>query len=169
MSEANETPTAEPQSASPAKKSRKLLLFVVLATVLLGAGLAGWGLLPRPVVSSTTTEGEAQGMPKGTVHLESFIVNLADEGESCFLRVSMDLGVDRELQERKGEVKDRNEAPTARIRDTILLVLSSYRSDELLTTEGRAKLKADLVQALNRDVPDLKVRTVYFTEFLVQR
>ena len=57
----------------------------------------------------------------------------------------------------------------ATIRDSILTVLAQCTSDQLLTPEGKAKLKADLLNALNRDVPELRAREVYFTEFLVQR
>ncbi len=57
----------------------------------------------------------------------------------------------------------------ATIRDSILTVLAQCKSDELLTPGGKLKLKADLVNALNRDVPALQTREIYFTEFLVQR
>jgi flagellar basal body-associated protein FliL len=55
------------------------------------------------------------------------------------------------------------------IRDSILTVLSQCKSDELLQPEGKLKLKRDLINALNHDVPVLQAREVYFTEFLVQR
>ena len=57
----------------------------------------------------------------------------------------------------------------ATIRDSILTVLAQCKSGDLLTPEGKTKLKADLLAALNRDVPALQAREVYFTEFLVQR
>ena len=57
----------------------------------------------------------------------------------------------------------------ATIRDSILTVLAQCKSDELLQPEGKLKLKRDLINALNRDVPALQAREVYFTEFLVQR
>jgi flagellar basal body-associated protein FliL len=39
----------------------------------------------------------------------------------------------------------------------------------LLTPEGKADLKKNLVDSLGRKVPELGVKDVYFTEFLVQR
>ena len=39
----------------------------------------------------------------------------------------------------------------------------------LMTPEGKAQLKRDLVQALQQKVPEIDARDVYFTEFLVQR
>ena len=57
----------------------------------------------------------------------------------------------------------------AEVRDTILSVLSEARVDDLLTAKGKAKLKQDLLQALQQRVPELAVEDVYFTEFLIQR
>jgi flagellar FliL protein len=104
--------------------------------------------------------------------LESFTVNLADPEEGRFLRATLALGVDGELPTiAKGEGKtvETGAVSMATIRDSILTVLAQCTSDQLLTPDGKAKLKADLINSLNRDVPDLRVREVYFTEFLVQR
>ena len=59
--------------------------------------------------------------------------------------------------------------PTARIRDCILAVLSTWHSDALLAPEGKQKLKDELVHALQDRVPELGVKEIYFTDFLVQR
>ena len=55
------------------------------------------------------------------------------------------------------------------IRDSIISVLAQSKSAELLTPEGKAKLKKEITDSLNRDVPALEAREVYFLEFLVQR
>ncbi len=78
------------------------------------------------------------------------------------MRVGIDLGLGREIG------KDES-APVAEVRDTILSVLSEARVDDLLTAKGKAKLKEDLLQALQQRVPQLVVEDVYFTEFLIQR
>jgi flagellar protein FliL len=99
-------------------------------------------------------------------------VNLADAEEGRFLRATLALGVDGQLPTiPKGENKpvETSAVPMATIRDSILTILAQCTSDQLLTPEGKAKLKADLMNSLNRDVPELRVREVYFTEFLVQR
>jgi flagellar FliL protein len=99
-------------------------------------------------------------------------VNLADAEEGRFLRATMALGVDGQLPAiSKGENKpvETGQVSMATIRDSILTVLAQCTSDQLLSPAGKAKLKADLIASLNRDVPELRVREVYFTEFLVQR
>lgn len=100
---------------------------------------------------------------KGTLHLETFVLNLADPGQRSYLRVGIDLGLGRELG--RGE----NASPVGAVRDTVVGVLAQSRVDELLTATGKAKLKADLLQALQERVPGLQVEEVYFTEFLIQR
>jgi len=59
--------------------------------------------------------------------------------------------------------------PTAVVRDTILNVLMATKLQDVTTVEGKRKLKEQILVALQQRVPDLAVREVYFTDFLVQR
>jgi flagellar basal body-associated protein FliL len=95
--------------------------------------------------------------------LETFVLNLADPDQRSYLRVGIDLGLGRETG--KGE----NIPPVGQVRDAILSVLAQSRVDDLLTAKGKAKLKEDLLHALQERVPGLEVEEVYFTEFLIQR
>jgi flagellar basal body-associated protein FliL len=101
------------------------------------------------------------------LHLEPFVVNLADPEGDRFLRVGIDLGLEQELGEdsRAGQ----SEMPIARIRDTILMILTSCKADGLMAPAGKANLKDELTKALREHAPELGVQEVYFTEFLVQR
>ena len=60
------------------------------------------------------------------------------------------------------------DVPVAALRDAILGVLSSARAEQLLASDGKQKLKAALLPALQECAPDLEIENVYFTEFLVQ-
>jgi flagellar FliL protein len=104
---------------------------------------------------------------KSVLHLESFVVNLADPEDNRFLRVGIDLGLENPVAAKGKEGE--SAVPVARIRDSILAVLSTWHSDALLAPEGKQKLKQELVHALNDRVPELGVREIYFTDFLVQR
>jgi flagellar basal body-associated protein FliL len=57
----------------------------------------------------------------------------------------------------------------ARTRDAILMVLTNCKADNLIAPVGKAALKQELTKALQEHAPELGVREVYFTEFLVQR
>ncbi len=102
------------------------------------------------------------------MHLEPFVVNLADTEDNRFLRVGIDLGLEKPFPAKEGKVGE-NAVPTARIRDCILGVLTTWHSDALLAPEGKQKLKDELVKSLQARVPELAVREIYFNDFLVQR
>ena len=105
---------------------------------------------------------------RGVLHLEPFAVNLVDPEDNRFLRVGIDLGLKKPLPGKEGKGGE-GDVPAARIRDCILCVLSTWRSDALLATDGKQKLKDEILRALQDRVPELGVREVYFTDFLVQR
>lgn len=137
---------------------RRSVVFILFFLALLG--IAGW---------FWSTRGSEAGVPPhegsrvvSTLHLETFVLNLADPDQKSYLRVGIDLGLNREM-------KHGEEAPVARVRDTIIGVLALARVEELLTAKGKAKLKEDLQHALEERAPELGVEEVYFTEFLIQR
>jgi flagellar FliL protein len=139
---------------------------VAAALVLPVAAVAAWLLLHR---SSSTAQQKAKAEPevRAVLHLEPFVVNLADPEGDRFLRVGIDLGLERELGEhsRAGQT----EMPIARTRDTILMILTTCKADGLMAPAGKTKLKEELTKALREHAPELGVQEVYFTEFLVQR
>ena len=152
-------------------KKRGSRRFATAAIVLIGVGSGVWWGFLRPRDATSANQGSA-AVTRAVLPLESFTVNLADAEGGRFLRATMALGVDGQLPTiSKGESKpvETSQVSMATIRDSILTVLAQCTSDELLTPAGKAKLKADIINSLNHDVPDLRVREVYFTEFLVQR
>ena len=150
---------------SKAGSGRALLLPLGLA-VLMAAGSVGCKKSP-PAPNSPGKDSHPSPV-KAVMHLESFVVNLADPEENRFLRVGIDLGLENPLSAKEGKGGE-GEVPTARIRDCILEVLATWHSDALLAPEGKQKLKDELVHALRARVPELGVSEVYFTDFLVQR
>lgn len=130
------------------------LLFVV---ALVAVALWFWSNRDRDV---RATDGPAV---RSTLHLETFVLNLADTEQKSYLRVGVDLGL--------GLAPKRTTEgyPIARARDAILSVLAVGRADDLVTAQGKTQLKQDLLRALQDRVPEMEVREVYFTEFLIQR
>jgi len=137
-----------------------------VALVMVG-GVAAWLVLRSPGSDESKLDASEQRQVKSVLHLENFVVNLADTEENRFLRVGIDLGL--ETDNAGSEKVHGDNISTALIRDTILTVLATWRSDALLAPEGKAKLKEELVRALRARVPELRVREVFFTDFLVQR
>ena len=48
-------------------------------------------------------------------------------------------------------------------------MLTVCKAEPLLTPDGKLQLKKNILESLRHNVPELDVRDVYFTEFLVQR
>lgn len=144
--------------------SKRVVLMVAVAAMVMGGAV--WVLVPRLRAGrEKPKEASAQVAAIELVHLEPFTVNLADS-EHTFLRIGIDLGV----QPAKDSREEKNKSPEISIsRDTILTRLSAATSSELSSAEGRQKLKSDLLTALNVRAPQLQVREIYITEFLIQR
>jgi flagellar protein FliL len=158
-----------PLRATPKRSGRRA--FATGAVLALGIGTGVWWGFVRP--RDVNSASQEQAAPARTVlPLESFTVNLADPEEGRFLRITLALGVDGQLptiSRSENKAVETGAVSMATVRDSILTVLAQCKSDQLLTPEGKTKLKADLLDSLNREVPALGAREVYFTEFLVQR
>jgi flagellar basal body-associated protein FliL len=160
----NSSQTNNTPAPAPAQKKSKTLLFVGLAVVLVAGG-AGWFFLGRKNVAAKS----GASAPVTILHLDKFIVNLADTDRDAYLRVGIDLSVTAMPQPKSGKDDGKGAGPVPEIRDTILGVLSTYHSSDLLTPTGKTQLKNSLIAALNSKVAGLEVRDIYFTDFLVQR
>ena len=144
------------QEGSPPKRSR-FLSFVLPALAL--AAVGGWFLTRN---GNPSAEAGSVSSIQSTVHLETFVLNLADSDQRAYLRVGIDLGLGREL-------KRDEPVPVAQIRDTVLGVLAQAKAEELLSADGKTKLKEKLLRSLQERIPRLGIEEVYFTEFLIQR
>jgi flagellar protein FliL len=171
--------TSLPSNAAPAAKVPLMTLLVccVVSVVFAVCGAAGTmmflarsGKLGAVGASSVTAPVKKDSEP--TTHakaLEPMLINLADEGGHAYLRVGVVLA-----EEDDAGVKTKEEAKPvagadAAVRDTIFDVLGRQTSTVLLAPDGKEKLKSDLMAAIGRRNPDLHVKTIYFTDFLVQR
>ncbi|HEY6764467.1 MAG TPA: flagellar basal body-associated FliL family protein [Candidatus Sulfotelmatobacter sp.] len=140
------------------KQSRKRSA-IIIGIMLLILGIWYWTDRENQAAGPET---ETNSGVKTTLHLDTFVLNLADRDQQSYLRVGVDLGIGREM-------KHGEDAPVARLRDIILNVLSKEKADDLLRPDGKEKLKGDLGQALRERVPGMDVQEVYFTELLIQR
>jgi len=94
--------------------------------------------------------------------LDSFIVNLSDQGGKRYLRITMGL----ELGDPKSAEELTKRLP--QIRDSILMILPSRKVDELQTLEGKNLLRTEIVSSLNQLLGKDVVKKIYFTEFVIQ-
>ena len=112
---------------------------------------------------SSSSQGQEMQQKLGIIFpMETFIVNLADEGGKRYLRVTMDL----ELAQ--GTSEDNLKKRLPQMRDSILMVLPSKRFDEIRTVEGKTRLRNEIIANLNGLLGQERITSIYFTEFVVQ-
>jgi flagellar FliL protein len=159
------TPTQEVEAGKAPGK--KWLTVVVAAVLVVSLATAAACLLLHRSASAAQAKPKAEIKAKSVMHLEPFVVNLADAEGDRFLRIGIDLGLDREAEEhgQPGQAA----MSLARTRDTILSILTTCNAEALVSPDGKATLKERLTTALRERAPELGVREIYFTEFLVQR
>jgi chemotaxis protein MotB len=141
----------------PVRRSNRLL--VIVPAVLLVV-LGGWFWSTR---GSNAAGGGDDRHVKSTMHLDTFVLNLADAEQRSYLRVGIDLGLS------KAPAKSEDAAPVAQVRDTILGVLAQAKVEDLLTAKGKIKLKEDLLHALDERMPEAGVVEIYASAQVDQR
>lgn len=96
------------------------------------------------------------------VSLPPFLVNLADPQGRRYLKLALDI-----------EVKDKPAADQlnknmAKVKDSLLLLLSSKTYDDLASIENKILLKKEIVERLTLVLGEQKVLRVYITEIVIQ-
>jgi flagellar protein FliL len=179
--------TSSPPAPNPAPVTAKLPVVPLLIAVVIGVVvatlnvggivyyLAHTGRLATLGGAAQKTEGVPPAAARAMV-LEPLLVNLADGGGSSYLRVALTLRVSdvadkksAKASDEKGKDDKRTEDAMAAVRDTVLTVLGRQTAEGLLAADGKEHLKAELKAALAEHNADLKVKDVFFTDFLVQR
>jgi len=123
-------------------------------------------------VGASAVTATAKKYSESTTHakaLEPMLINLADEGGHAYLRVGVVLAQEDEPGPKTKEEAKPVAGADAAVRDTIFDVLGRQTSTVLLAPDGKEKLKGELMAAIGRQNPELRVKTIYFTDFLVQR
>jgi len=155
-------------------KKKMIILIVVGVVVLLGGGLGvGWFMLGgesadwEESVEAEAASAEAEKGPPIYLSLApAFVVNLPPGGQARMLQ----LGVD--VMARQPELIEFLKHNDPMIRNNLLNLFGTQDSDSLRAREGKEKLQAEVLKALNKiikgqDGPG-EVEAVYFTSFVMQ-
>lgn len=162
----------EPKKKGPVK-------WIILAVLLVALGVGGWlawnmylkerimGGPPVEQADEASLEGQPVGPPLATgneqlVSLPTFIVNLADPLGRRYLKMTMEVEVVDDKSAKELTAKE------PKIRDAIILLLSSKSYQDLATMESKILLKKEVAERLNQALGGPKVLRVYITEMVVQ-
>jgi flagellar FliL protein len=167
--------------AAPQKSggNKLLLIVIVLLVVILVIGAAGAFLMmsrhsaddadeEEEVVETVKPKKRVKGAPPVYVALDAFTVNLVPENGDQFVQVVLSVEVD------DAESGEKIKAYTPKIRNNVMLLLSSKKASELLTKDGKEKLAGEIRDQMNQVLDpgakgnDVPVREVLFTSFIIQ-
>lgn len=155
--------------------STKVLIIIIAAVVLVLGAMGGGFMLMWSKMNSALVQVQNQNNKQeeeapvedenamGPIYkMDTLIVNLADQGGKRYLRVTM------ELELSAPQVIEEIGQRLPQLRDAILMVLPSKQYTDINTTEGKVALRDELIAKMNGILKSGTVKTIYFTEFVVQ-
>jgi flagellar protein FliL len=150
-------------------RAGKLPLMAIIAAVLVLV-LAAGGFAFMKMKKGSKAGGKKEKVELVEWKLDEFMVNLADRNDARYLKVNLVLDVEMKGKKKKGGGHGEEEAnpEEAKARDAIIAVLTTKRYADLLSDEGKSKLKEQLKTALNEVLEECKVEEIYFTYFAMQ-
>lgn len=152
-------------------RGKKWALIAVAAIVLAGAAGAALHFLGGSADAAQRSHAPAKARNPVFVPLDQFTVNLADEGGERFVQVGVTLEVADEQADRALH------ALMPSVRNSVLLLLSSKKSEELLTLDGKKLLAAQIAASASAELGwsesngadrPKPVAAVHFSHFIVQ-
>ena len=167
---ADEARAQETSGSAEAPRKSNTLLFVLMAIMLILLGGGGFFaytkiMAPKPAIeepqqveakkSSTDNIGEIYS-------LESFTVNLADPKGKRYIKIKIELEMDTPDSLKKVE----KAVPI--LRDAVIVMLTSLSFEEVMTPEGKIRIRDELLIRFNQILKPDRIKNIYFTEFLVQ-
>jgi flagellar FliL protein len=94
--------------------------------------------------------------------LDTFIVNLADPKGKRYLRLTMDLEMNKEV------LRDEIAQRVPQIRNTILMIIPTRTVEDVQSLEGKIALRDEIMTEVNNILKTGSITNLYFTEFVVQ-
>ena len=180
MSQMNEKTEAE--TAVPKPRGGKATLLAIACVSALLAENAGLLLFYRPwthgipplpgtVAAAVELEGKAEGeggaakTAMSVLKLSPFVVNLADSGQHSYARATFELGFPELEAATKVDVNPALLSPT---RQAVIEILATRQSSEIVTAEGKERLRSEILSRLAVILKPSAPTDVYITDFLVQ-
>ncbi len=165
-------PAPEKAEKKKGGKLKLIIMVLVVLGVLGGGGFAAWKFFLQPKMAGDAAgnataeeagDSKAEIEPGGQlVTLDSFVVNLSDPMGRRYLKTTLDVEV------ANAAAAAELTAAMPKVKDTLLLLLSSKSFADISSMDKKIELKNDIVSRLNQIIGKNKVRNVYFTEFVVQ-
>ena len=156
--------------ADQGDKGLKTLVFGVLGLSLISLLLliflcfSTWMIRTQQTKAKEIKTIEVKPEPGKIFDLGTFIVNLADEDASRYVRTQVQMEYSKVNLELDKEIKER--AP--KFQDLVNTLLSDKKAAELSTSEGKERFRRELQLKINEILKFGAVTDVYLTTFAIQ-
>lgn len=163
-----QAPAPAAEAVVPASKSKKnLIIGIVVAVLAIGGGVAAYLMLQhKPAAGAKHEEAKEEVKAPVFVPLETFTVNLQADPDEQYLQVEMTLQVP---EEKDTEIIKLH---MPELRNRILLLLSSKKSSEVASVEGKQRLSDEIIKQVKLPFAGSKntqkLTGVFFTSFVIQ-
>jgi flagellar FliL protein len=162
----------QPQAAKK-KKGKMMLLVLVVLILLVGMALGGAKMGFISIPGLTPTKGESREAKKaeapeaesgmGFIYsMKPFIVNLADDSGGRYLKVKF------EMELNSKDLVPEVEKRMPQLTDSVIMLLSSRKYEDIVTYEGKDRMRNEIMLRLNSFLSTGSIRKIYFTEFVMQ-
>lgn len=158
--------TEEKATPDEPQKKSKLMLFIILGGAILLAAAGGFFVyttlmapdqkeLVQPTDDAAFTVGEM-------ITLNEFVVNLSDPKGKRYLKCKISIEVE------SVEAMERVKRLEPKLRDIVIMLLTSLAFEEVMTPEGKIRIRDELLERFNLATRPDRVRNLYFSDFVVQ-
>jgi len=141
-----------------------LILSLVSLLGIIGLGLGMYGLWASKTQAKETKVIEQKPEPGKIYDMGTFIVNLADEEVSRYIKAQIELEYSKVNIELDNEMKERD----PQIKDLINTLLNDRKAAELSTSEGKERFRRELQLKINQILKYGAITNVYLTQFAIQ-
>lgn len=180
----------EEGEVAPPKSKKKLIIIIVVVLLAIGGGAFVMLGGKKEVKDEHAEEKEVEKVFE-TAKLDTFIVNLSEN--ATFLKTTILIEYDAAIfnahahgheggegggEGHSGGGEEKKEAGLPAlfekrkpmVHDAVIRVLSSKKSTDVITVEGKEQLKQELIEAINEalGMEEAPVVNIYFTEFIIQ-
>ncbi|MBK8523042.1 MAG: flagellar basal body-associated protein FliL [Betaproteobacteria bacterium] len=181
---AKEEKAAEGAAEAAPKKSKKMLIIIIAAVLLLVVVGGGAAFFLMKKSSDPAEEGEVaaekeSAKKKGKesvpvyIPMEAFTVNLVPETGDQYLQVTIN------VEAEDAAVGEKLKIHMPKLRNKIMLILSSKKPSELAPREGKEQLAEEIKESINtiigpsepakgKKTGEDPIKEVLFTSFIIQ-
>lgn len=162
---AAEDAKSEGAEETPKKKGLLFVIIGVLVVVIGGGGFFAYKkfLAPKHAVSvEEQVKKEPEEKEGEMFELQPFVVNLSDPKGKRYLKVTVTL----ELGSPAAVTKAEKMVP--KMRDMVIMMLTSLSFEEVMTPEGKIRVREELFERFNLIMRPERVKEIFFTDFVVQ-